>query len=264
MKIFFIGDIIGSPGRKAVSAILPELKNKEKIDFVLANGENAAGGLGLTLKVVEELFSFGIDVITSGNHIWDKKDIFPIIAKDDRILRPANYPQGVIGSGSTVISMQGKRLGVINLSGRVFMKDLDCPFKASLREIESLKDKTPTMIVDMHAEATSEKIAMGWYLDGKVSAVIGTHTHVQTADERILPQGTAYITDIGMTGSFDSVIGVKKEIILERFLTQVPVHLEVAKEDVALQGVIIEVDENTSKALSIKRINIGLDRDEGS
>lgn len=259
IRILFIGDIIGSPGRKAVSELLPGLKKKEKIDFVLANGENAAGGLGLTPKVAEQLFSYGIDALTSGNHIWDKKDIFETLVKDHRIVRPANYPEGVIGFGSTVISGQGKKLGIINLAGRVFMRELDCPFRSSLREIESLKDKAKIIVVDMHAEATSEKIAMGWYLDGKVSAVIGTHTHVQTADERILPHGTAYITDIGMTGSFNSVIGVKTDIILERFLTQMPVHLEVAKEDVALQGTVIEADEDTGKAVSIKRINIKLD-----
>lgn len=256
MRVFFIGDVIGRPGRKAISRILPGFKKKEKIDFVLANGENAAGGVGLTAKVAEELFSCGIDIITSGNHIWDKKDILSLISKEERVLRPANYPPGVIGFGSGVISRGGKKLGVINLSGRVFMKELDCPFRTSLREIENLKNMVDALIVDMHAEATSEKIAMGWYLDGRVSAVIGTHTHVQTADERILPNGTAYITDIGMTGSMDSVIGVKKEIILERFLKQVPVHLEVAKQDVVLQGAVIEIDGDTARAISISRISI--------
>jgi metallophosphoesterase (TIGR00282 family) len=263
VRILFIGDIIGGPGREAVRQLLPELKQKEDIDFTLANGENAAGGLGLTAKVAEELYASGLDLITSGNHIWDKKDILEFLAKDNRLLRPANYPPGAVGFGSTILSRRGKRLGVINLSGRVFMNNLDCPFRAATAEIEKLKESVRAIAVDMHAEATSEKIAMGWYLDGKVSAVIGTHTHVPTADERILPQGTAYITDIGMTGSLDSVIGIKKDVILERFLTQVPVHLEVAKGEVVLQGVIIEVDENTSKALSIKRISIGLDRDAG-
>ncbi len=256
MRILFIGDIIGSPGRSAVSLHLPGLKKKEKIDFVVANGENAAGGFGLTPKVAEQLFSCGIDGLTSGNHIWDKKDIVETLAKDNRILRPANYPPGVIGFGSTVISTQGKKLGVINLSGRVFMRELDCPFRTALGEIEGLKERVEVVVVDMHAEATSEKIAMGWYLDGKVSAVIGTHTHVQTADERILPEGTAYITDVGMVGSLDSVIGVKKDIILERFLTQLPVHLDVAKENVALHAVLVEIDEDTAKAVSIKRIEI--------
>lgn len=264
MKILFVGDIIGGPGREAVRHLLPELKQKENIDFVLANGENAAGGLGLTPKVAEELFSCGLDIITSGNHIWDKKDILQFLAKDNRILRPANYPAGVIGVGSTIISRQGKKLGVINLSGRVFMNNLDCPFRAATVEIERLKDSVRVMVVDMHAEATSEKIAMGWYLDGKVSAVIGTHTHVQTADERILPQGTAYITDMGMTGAFDSVIGVKKEIILERFLTQVPVRLEVARGDVALQGAVVEVDDDSGKARGIKRINIKSEEERDS
>jgi len=259
VKILFIGDIIGSPGRSAVSLHLPGLKKKEKIDFVLANGENAAGGLGLTPKVAEQLFSYGIDALTSGNHIWDKKDILETLAKDNRILRPANYPPGVIGFGSTVISTQGKKLGVINLSGRVFMRELDCPFRAALREIEDLKKRVEVVVVDMHAEATSEKIAMGWYLDGKVSAVIGTHTHVQTADERILPEGTAYITDVGMVGSLDSVIGVKKDVILERFLTQLPVHLDIAKKNVVLHAVLVEIDEDTAKAVSIKRIKIKSD-----
>lgn len=259
MRVLFIGDIVGSPGRSAVFRIVPELKKKEGIDFALANGENAAAGVGLTPKICDELFSSGIDVITSGNHIWDKKDIYEFIAKDERLLRPANYPPGVMGAGSTVVSYDEKKLGVINISGRVFMKDLDCPFRAALKEIENLKDRARILVVDMHAEATSEKIAMGWYLDGKVSAIIGTHTHVQTADEKILPNGTAYITDAGMTGSLDSVIGVKKEIILERFLTQVPVHQEVAKGDVALQAVLIDIDEDSRKASDIKRLNIKLD-----
>jgi metallophosphoesterase (TIGR00282 family) len=264
VKVLFIGDIIGGPGREAVRHLLPELRQKEDIDFVLANGENAAGGLGLTAKVAEELYSFGLDVITSGNHIWDKKDILEFLTKDNRLLRPANYPPGAIGSGSTIVSRRGQRLGVINLSGRVFMNNLDCPFRVATAEIERLKDSVRVIVVDMHAEATSEKIALGWYLDGKVSAVIGTHTHVQTADERVLPQGTAYITDLGMTGAFDSVIGVKKEIILERFLTQVPVKLEVAKEDVSLQGALLEIDDDSGRAAAIKRINIKSDAEKDS
>lgn len=261
MKILFIGDIVGRPGRAAVFRILPDLKKRESIDFIIANGENAADGLGLTPKVAEELFSYGVDILTSGNHIWDKKEIFELMGKDDRILRPANYPAGVRGIGSTIISRAGKKLGVINLSGRVFMKNLECPFRTAGEEMAKLKDSAEIMVIDIHAEATSEKIALGWYLDGKASAVIGTHTHVQTADERILPQGTAYITDIGMTGARESVIGVKKEIILERFLTQVPVRLEVAKEDVAFQGALVEVDEGNGRALAIKRINIKSEAD---
>jgi metallophosphoesterase (TIGR00282 family) len=258
VKILFIGDIVGSPGRDIVAQLLPKIQKDEELDFIIANAENAAGGIGLTPKVAEELFLYNIDVLTSGNHIWDKKEILEYIARQRRILRPCNYPPGVAGVGATVISRGNKKLGVLNLSGRVFMKNLDCPFRTALKEIEELKEKVKVIVVDMHAEATSEKIAMGWFLDGKVSAVFGTHTHVQTADERILPNGTAYITDIGMAGSRDSVIGVKKELILERFLTQMPLRQEVAKDDLLLQAVVADIDKETGRAVSIKRLSLSI------
>ena len=268
MKVLFIGDVVAKPGRKIVSEKVPEIRKKKGVDFVIANGENAAGGLGLTEKLAEELYTSGVDCITMGDHLWSKKEIIPYLKKESRILRPANFPPGVPGSGSKIyLTENQERIGVLSLQGRVFLKELDCPFRASLPEIERLyteeigdKNRIPhsenriPIIVDFHAEATSEKLALGCYLDGKVSAVLGTHTHVRTADERILPKGTAYITDVGMTGPFDSVIGMKKEIAIERFLTQVPHHYEAATEDVRLNGVILEIDPQTGKALSIERI----------
>ncbi|MBL7068649.1 MAG: TIGR00282 family metallophosphoesterase [Candidatus Omnitrophica bacterium] len=255
MKILFAGDIVGSPGRKAVAALIPQLKKREKAEFVIANGENAAGGSGVTPRIAEELFNSGVDIITSGDHIWKRREIIEILDQRPNILRPANYPPGAPGLGSHVVrSKKGNLVGVINLVGRVFMEALDCPFRKAREEIETIKKETKVIIVDIHAEATSEKIAMGWYLDGLVSAVVGTHTHVQTADERILPQGTAYITDVGMTGPHDSVIGRRKEQILARFITQLPTRFEMAEEDVQLNGVVLEIDEKTGKAGSIKRL----------
>ena len=260
MKILFIGDIVGRGGRKAVEELLPRIEKEKGVSFSLANGENAAGGTGITPKIMDQLFSLGIDIITSGNHLWDKKDIIPLIDKEKRLLRPANYPPGVPGFGSTVAeTANGLKIGVINLCGRVFMSALDCPFRVAEREIKKLKKETLLIIVDIHAEATSEKIAMGWFLDGRVSAVIGTHTHVQTADEGILPHGTAYITDIGMTGSANSVIGVKTDLILRRFLTQLPVRFEPAEEDIQLSGIVLDLDPSTGKANSIERIQMKVD-----
>ncbi|MBN1380145.1 MAG: TIGR00282 family metallophosphoesterase [Deltaproteobacteria bacterium] len=257
MKIFFIGDIIGKPGRRAVAALLPGLIERYGIHFVIANCENAAAGFGVTKDVVDELFTSRIDVLTSGNHIWDKKEIENFIDDYDTLIRPANYPENVPGKGSVVYPTSSVAdLGVINLMGRVFMRPVECPFRTADRVIDQLNEKTRVIIVDMHAEATSEKKALGWYLDGRVSAVLGTHTHVQTADECILPGGTAYITDVGMTGPFDSVIGIKKDAILKRFLTQVPNRYEVAKNDVWMQGVVIEIDEHSGKSLNIERINL--------
>lgn len=261
MKILFIGDIVGKPGRQAVRRLLPGLIEEERIDFVVANCENAAAGFGVTSDVVEELYGSRIDVLTSGNHIWDKKEILDFVEGYETLLRPANYPAGTPGRGSVVVTAPGGvRVGVINLAGRIFMNPLDCPFRAADREIEKMKDRAQAIVVDMHAEATSEKIAMGWYLDGRVAAVLGTHTHVQTADERILPGKTAYITDAGMTGPFDSVIGVKKDLILERFLRQIPNKFDVAKGDVRLQGVIMDIAPD-GKAGGIRRIDLPL-RDE--
>ncbi len=211
MNIFFIGDIIGKCGRQLILEHLPNLINQYRIDLCIANVENVAGGLGVTPTIARQLLDSGIQVLTSGNHIWDKREVTDYINTESRLLRPANYPPGTPGKGSTLIELpSGDKVGVINLAGRVFMQSLDCPFRVVMAEIESLMPQASVIIVDFHAEATSEKVAMGWYLDGKVSAVIGTHTHIPTADERILPQGTAYITDVGMTGPFDSVIGVKK------------------------------------------------------
>lgn len=257
VKILFIGDIVGGPGRQAVTRELHRLIDRYRVDLVIANGENAAGGFGITEEKARELFSLGIDVLTSGNHVWDKKESYPYLRREERLVRPANYPPETIGRGSTLVrTAGGVAIGILNLEGRVFMNSLDCPFRTAEREIAQLKQYTNIVVVDFHAEATSEKVALGWHLDGKVSAVIGTHTHVQTADERILPGGTAYMTDAGMTGSFDSVIGVKKELAIERFLTQMPVRFDVAKKDIRLNGAAIEIDETSGSALSIERISI--------
>lgn len=257
VKLLFIGDIIGKPGRQALSRELHRLVDRHNVDLVIANGENAAGGFGLTEETARDLFKQGVHLLTSGNHIWDKKEQVPLIMADPRIIRPANYPAGALGNGSAVLTTPGGvKVGVLNLEGRVYMKNLECPFRVADREIERLKQETSIIFVDFHAEATSEKAALGWYLDGRVSAVVGTHTHVQTADECILTQGTAFLTDAGMTGAFDSVIGMGKEETISRFLTQLPTKFEVAKKDIRLNGVVIGVDEQTGKALSIERINI--------
>jgi metallophosphoesterase (TIGR00282 family) len=254
MKILFIGDIIGKPGRRAIRELLPEIVELDGIDFVIANCENAAAGFGVTRDIVDELFQSHIDVLTSGNHIWDKKEIIDFIGDFSKLLRPANYPAGTPGCGSVVIpTRSGNHVGVINLSGRIFMQPLDCPFRTAEREIAQVRKNAAVIIVDFHAEATSEKKTMGWFLDGQVTAVLGTHTHVQTADEEILPQGTAYISDVGMTGPFDSVIGIKKDEILTRFLTQIPNKFDVAKGDVRLQGVVLDIDELTGRSRAIER-----------
>ncbi len=256
IKILFIGDVVGKAGRCAIEKLVPALLNTNSIDICIANGENAAGGKGITRKISNQFFSYGIDIITSGNHIWSNKDILSALDTDGRILRPANYPDGVKGIGSTTFeSKKGYIIGIINLMGRIFMKPLDCPFKTAEKEIKKLKKRAMVNIIDFHAEATSEKIALGRYLDGKVTAVIGTHTHVQTADEKILPKGTAYITDVGMTGPHDSIIGAKKDAVFQRFLTQVPVKIEAASDDIWLNGVIIEADYDSGKALSIERVS---------
>jgi metallophosphoesterase (TIGR00282 family) len=255
----FIGDIVGSPGRMAVRELLPPLIAKKKINFVIANCENAAAGFGVTKKNVEELYNYHIDVLTSGNHIWNKKEVLEFIGDYEKLLRPANYPAATPGSGSVLIpTVTGEYVGVLNLAGRIFMQPIDCPFVTAKTKIDELRKKTNIIIVDIHAEATSEKKALGWYLDGEVSAVLGTHTHVQTADEEILPQGTAYISDAGMTGPFDSVIGINKETIIERFLTQMPNKFDVAKDDIRMQGVIMNIDVASGKANSIERISIKL------
>lgn len=257
VRILFIGDIVGSPGRTAISRELHRLVDRHAIDLVIANGENAAGGFGITPDTANELYRQGIALLTSGNHIWDKKDNSGYLDREERLIRPLNYPPGTPGRGSAVIETPGgSRVGVLNLEGRVYMKNLDCPFRMADIEVERLRAQTKIILVDMHAEATSEKAALGWYLDGRVSAVVGTHTHVQTADERILPGGTAYISDVGMTGSFDSVIGIDKGQAIQRFLTQQPVKFDIPKKDLRINAVVIGVEAKTGKAVSIERINV--------
>ena len=257
MNILFIADIVGRPGRNAITGLLPDLIEQRDVSVCIANGENAAGGFGLTEPIVRELHQCGVDVITSGNHLWDRKEVIPLLDEDPFLLRPANYPPEVPGSGATIFEPPGgPPVGVLNLQGRVFISPIDCPFRVADRELKWLRERTNIIVVDVHAEATSEKIALGWYLDGRVSAVVGTHTHVQTADERIFPEGTAYITDAGMTGPHDGVLGVKKKPILERFLTQLPTHFETATSDVRLCGVFIRIDQDTGRAVEISRLNM--------
>ncbi len=255
MNILFIGDIVGRSGREALERLLGRLVDRHQVDLVVANGENAAGGFGLTSDIVREMTAQGVDVITSGNHIWDKREVYDFLDTQPCLLRPANYPPGPPGRGAGVFSTPaGVKVGVINLEGRVFMNNLECPFRAADLLVEELRKQTPVILVDFHAEATSEKVALGCYLDGRVSAVVGTHTHVQTADERLLPGGTAYITDAGMTGALDAVIGIRKELAIERFLTQLPVRFEVAKKDPVLCGVLFSVDEKSGRATGVRRI----------
>jgi 2',3'-cyclic-nucleotide 2'-phosphodiesterase len=255
MKILFIGDIVGSPGREAIKKLVAPLREDLKIDFVIANAENASGGSGITAKVATELFASGVDVLTSGDHIWKKSEIFELINQEPRILRPLNFPSGAPGRGASIFKARnGVKVGVININGRVFMEALDCPFKAAFGACKELAAETKIIIVDMHAEATSEKVALGWYLDGKVSAILGTHTHIQTADEKILPRGTAYITDVGMTGPYDSVIGRRIDDVLTRFLSSIPVKFEVAEGNIQLHGALVEIDEATGLARSISRV----------
>ena len=233
---------------------MPRLKEEFSLDFVIANAENAAGGSGIIPKVAEDLFSSGVDVLTSGDHIWKKQEVFALVDQDKRVMRPINFPEGAPGSGATVFSCRnGKKIAVINVQGRVFMEALDCPFRTARKAIEEVRSQTQIIILDIHAEATSEKMALGWYLDGLVSAILGTHTHVQTADERIMPKGTAYLTDVGMTGPLDSVIGRRVEDVLKRFLTSIPVKFEIASDNIQLQGAIVEIDDS-GKARSILRI----------
>jgi metallophosphoesterase (TIGR00282 family) len=253
LGFLFIGDIIGHPGRRALRRCLPRLREKYSPDFIVANAENAAGGVGITEEVGTELLGL-VDVLTSGNHVWDKKEALPYLDREPRLLRPANYPSPNPGRGSYILmSTRGWKAGVLNLQGRVFMEPLDCPFRVADGEVAKLRTMTPIIVVDFHAEATSEKQALGWHLDGKVSAVIGTHTHVPTADERILPRGTAYITDVGMVGGYHSVIGIRPEQAVARFLTARPQRFEPEKEGLVFSSVYIEVDAATGRALSVHR-----------
>lgn len=256
MKLLFIGDIVGRPGRRALAALLPGLIERHELDFVIANAENAAGGMGVTAEVVEELLGLGVQVLTSGNHVWKNRQAYAIIEAEQRLLRPANYPSGAPGRGSGVyLSDAGGPVAVLNLIGRVFMEAVDDPFQVALRELERLEQQARVIIVDMHAEATSEKLAMGWLLDGEVTAVIGTHTHVQTADERFLPKGTAFLTDVGMVGPWESVLGVKPELIVERFLRRLPNRFELAGGAVEFNAVVLTIDGETGKATRIERIH---------
>lgn len=261
MRVLFIGDIVGQPGRQAVAARLADLRRRYGITLTIANAENAAGGFGITPSIGEELFGLGIDLLTSGNHIWDKKEVEPYIATERRLLRPANYPEEAPGSGVALWEKGGCRVGVVNLQGRVFMSSIDCPFKVGEQQITLLRQATELIIVDFHAEATSEKQAFARYMDGRVSAVIGTHTHVQTADEQILPAGTAYISDVGMTGAADSVIGMESSDVIRRFLTHMPTKMQVAKGTPTLCAVVLDLDEETGKARAITRLQL---RDEDS
>ncbi len=257
MRLLFIGDVVGKTGRKSLMRCLPDIYENYRIDLTIANGENSAGGAGITHAVYIELRNLGVDVITGGNHSWDQKDVLNFIDHEPGLIRPANYPPDTTpGAGSVIIEPAngGPRVAVLNLIGRVFMRQVDCPFRSADREISRLKEKADLIVVDFHAEATSEKEAMGWYLDGRVSAVIGTHSHVQTADERILPEGTAYITDVGMAGLYDSILGVDKEGPLQRFLTQMPHKLTISDGKKVFNAVIIELDEESGRAVFIERL----------
>ena len=256
-RLLFIGDIVGRPGRELVRRGLPALVAHHSIDLVIANVENAAAGFGITPDVADDLFSHGVHVMTGGNHSWDKKEILPYIPEHPRLLRPANLPAGAPGRGSVVVRTSGGTpVAVVNLMGRVFMTAIDDPFRVVLAEVASAAPEARVIFVDFHAEATSEKVAMGWYLDGRVTAVVGTHTHVQTADQRVLPQGTAFITDVGMTGPHDSVIGVERSAVIQRFLTGLPQRFETATENPRLNGVVVTADEATGRATAIDRISL--------
>ena len=255
VKLLFIGDIVGEPGRKAVAAAIPALRASHGIQFVVANGENSAGGSGITPKIAEEFYAAGVDVITTGDHLWDQKEVTSLLEEEPRFLRPANYPNGVSGYGSGVYEVRGlPPIGVLNLQGRTFMPALENPFLVARKEVARLRERTHIIFVDIHAEATSEKIALGRMLDGLVSGVVGTHTHVQTADEQVFPGGTAYLSDAGFTGGYASILGREIQPIIQRFLTNAPQRFTVARGDVRLHGAVIDIDESTGQARSIERI----------
>jgi 2',3'-cyclic-nucleotide 2'-phosphodiesterase len=256
-NLLFIGDIFASAGRGIVARLLPEIVVTENIHLTIANGENAAGGFGITPALANDIFGYGVDVITTGNHVWDKKEIYDYIPRQPKLLRPANYPAELPGCGVTVVEARnGVQVAVMNLQGRTFMLPIDCPFRKADALIASLPEGVKVRLVDFHCELTSEKVTMGWYLDGRVSAVLGTHTHVPTADNRILPKGTAYQSDVGMTGPYHGVIGVEKDLVIQKFLTQMPVKLEAASKGVELHGAIVEVDETTGRAAAIRRVEL--------
>lgn len=257
MRILFISDVMGKPGRWIISQVLRDFKSEKKIDFTIANIENAAGGFGVTEQIARKVFSYGVDVQTSGNHIWDRQEIREFLAVEPALLRPANYPAGVPGSGSYVATLlDGRKVGVLNIQGRVGMANIDCPFRTADGALSLLNRETPIVFVDMHAEATSEKKAMALYLDGRISALVGTHTHVQTADEQILPNGSAFLTDGGMTGPHDSIIGMKPEAAIKRFLHGMPYRFSCASGDIRMQGMIVDVDDKTGLATHIERYSL--------
>ena len=251
-----IGDIFGRPGRRAVRECVDEVVSEHGVDFVVMNAENSAGGFGLTPAIADELFGYGADVLTGGNHTFDKREVAELLEDDERVLRPHNYPAQNPGSGMTIVERSGVRVAVLNLQGRVFMPMTDCPFRAVDRLIDAVRPESDVILVDLHAEATSEKMAMAWYLDGRASALVGTHTHVQTADEQVFPEGLAYITDLGMTGPHRSIIGIKVEHSLGRFLDSRPRRFEAATGDVRFHGVVVDVDESTGRSRGIERISI--------
>jgi metallophosphoesterase (TIGR00282 family) len=256
VKILFIGDIVGEPGRKAVQVILPRLRAEQALDFVIANGENSAGGNGITPQIAGELFSAGVDAITSGDHLWDQKSVSELLYSEPRFLRPLNYPPGVPGRGAHVFQVRNlPPIGVMNVQGRVFMQPMENPFTMADTEVNRLREKTKIIFVDIHAEATSEKIAFARFLDGRVSGIVGTHTHVQTADEQILPNGTAYLTDAGFTGPHDGSLGREIEPVIKRFVTGMPQRFEVARNNIILHGAVIRIDDATGKATSIQRVS---------
>jgi metallophosphoesterase (TIGR00282 family) len=257
VRILFVADVIGNPGRKTAKGLLRVVRNQYRADMVILNGENCAGGFGITPEIVRELLGLGVDVITTGNHVWDKSEILPVLASEPRLLRPANYPPGNPGRGATMVEVGGVRVGVLNLQGRIFMPPIDDPFRAADALIAEWKERTDLLVIDFHAEATSEKQAFARYVDGRVAAVVGTHTHVQTADERILPRGTAAITDLGLTGGLDGVIGMKAEISLHRQLRQTRgERMQPADGDLHLQGAVVEADPATGHAQSIERVSV--------
>ncbi|MDQ0214709.1 metallophosphoesterase (TIGR00282 family) [Oikeobacillus pervagus] len=260
MKILFIGDVVGSLGREMVSEYLPKLKKQYQPDVTIVNGENAAAGRGITEKIYRQFLQDGANIVTLGNHAWDNREIFEFIDKAKFLVRPANFPEGTPGAGMIMTKVMGYEIAVINVQGRTFMPPLDCPFETVKQLVEKAREHTPYIFVDFHAEATSEKQAMGWFLDGKVSAVVGTHTHVQTADQRILPNGTAYLTDVGMTGPYDGILGMAREGVLKKFLTSLPVRFEVPKSGrKILSGCLVELQNKTGKAVKIDRILISED-----
>lgn len=257
MKFLVIGDIVGEPGRDILFKFLD--KNKDNYDFIVVNGENSAAGFGITEKIAEKIFSKGVDVITLGNHTWDKREVYDYYNRRSAIIRPVNFPEGVPGKGYVIIEKKGVKIAVLNAQGRIFMNPIDCPFKKIEEIVKKLKEEANIILVDFHAEATSEKQAMGWHLDGKVSAVFGTHTHVQTADERILHNGTGYITDLGMTGGHDGILGMNKEPSIQRFKDCMPTRYTVCSDNIRINGIELEIDENTGKTINISRISIHID-----